>query len=321
MWNFSLGTTFSLLMQTWPFLALRFVVFGGIALLFLAVTGSGALIGYGIGSGFYDETSGYQFGIYGTIGGFIASGLIFRLIRQYILYMVKAAHIAVLVRLIDGEPLPEGSSQVSYGRQIVTDRFAEANVLFALDLLIKAVVKTIGKILSGIGAFIPIPGLQQIIGIINAIIETSVTFVDEIILAYNIRTESDNPWQSSRHALVLYAQNGKTMVKNAAWLTFFLFGLSLLIFLILVAPLAALFAAAPGTTAAYGIIAAVVFAIFVKETLIEPFAVAALMQVYFQTIEGQTPDPEWDSKLAGMSDKFRELKDRAIGATGSPALR
>lgn len=313
MWNFSLGMTLSLVMRTWPFLVLRFLVFGGIALLFLAVTGSGALIGYGVGTAFYDDASGYQFGIFGTIGGFIASGLIFRLIRQYILYMVKAAHIAVLVRLMHGEALPEGLGQVAYGRQIVTERFAEANMLFALDLLIKGVVKTIGRIVSGIGAFIPIPGLRQIIGIINAIVETSVTFVDEIILAYNIQTQSDNPWQSSRHALVLYAQNGKTMIKNAAWLTFFLFALSLLIFLILVAPLAAMFAAAPGTTAAYGIIAAVVFAIFVKETLIEPFAVAALMQVYFKTIEGQEPDRDWDEKLAGMSSKFRELKDRAIG--------
>ena len=318
MWDFSLGATLSILARTWPFLMLRFIVFGTIAILFLLVTGSGALIGYGIGTTFYDDTSGYQFGIFGTIGGFVVSGLIFRLIRQYILYMVKAAHIAVMVRLMDGDPLPEGTGQVAYGRQIITARFAEANVLFALDLLIKAVVKTIGRIISGVGAFIPIPGLQQIIGIINAVIETSVTFVDEIILAYNVRTASDNPWQSSRHALVLYAQNGKTMIKNAAWLTFFLFAMSLLIFLILVAPLAAIFAAAPGTTMAYGIIAAVVFAIFVKETLIEPFAVAALMQVYFKTIEGQEPDPEWDAKLAGMSDKFRELKDRAIGAGGLP---
>ncbi len=314
MWDFSLGTTLALLLRTWPFLALRFFVFGGIAVLFLAVTGSGALIGYGVGTGFYDQTSGYQFGIYGTIGGFVLSGLIFRLIRQYILYMVKAAHIAVLMRLVDGAPLPDGMGQVAYGRQIVTERFVEANALFALDLLIKGVVKTIGRVVSGIGAFVPIPGLRQIIGIINAVIETSVTFVDEIILAYNIRTQSGNPWESSRQALVLYAQNGRTMIRNAAWLTFFLFAMSVLIFLILVAPLAAIFAAMPGTTVAYGIIAAVVFAIFVKETLIEPFAVAALMQVYFKTIEGQQPDPEWDEKLAGISGKFRELKDRAIGA-------
>lgn len=319
MWDFSLGKTLSLLAHTWPFLALRFVVFGGIALLFLAVTGSGALIGYGIGTAFYDDASGYQFGVFGTIGGFVLSGMIFRLIRHYILYMVKAAHIAVLMRLIDGEALPEGTGQVAYGRQIVTERFAEANALFALDLLIKGVVKTIGRLISGIGAFLPIPGLQQIIAIINSIVETSVTFVDEIILAYNVRTKSDNPWQSSRHALVLYAQNGKTMIKNAAWLTFFLFAISVLIFLILVAPLAAIFAAAPGTTVAYGIIAAVVFAIFVKETLVEPFAVAALMQVYFRTIEGQVPDPEWDDKLTVMSDRFRELKDRAIGAV--PSMR
>ena len=31
---------------------------------------------------------------------------------------------------------------------------------------------------------------------------------------------------------------------------------------------------------------------------VEPFAIAALMQVYFKVIEGQVPDPEWDRRLA-----------------------
>jgi hypothetical protein len=48
----------------------------------------------------------------------------------------------------------------------------------------------------------------------------------------------------------------------------------------------------------------------------EPFAIAALMQVFFKRIEGQQPDPEWDAKLAGASDKFRELADKARDSFG-----
>jgi hypothetical protein len=52
----------------------------------------------------------------------------------------------------------------------------------------------------------------------------------------------------------------------------------------------------------------------------EPFAIYALMQVYFKTIEGQVPNPEWDQKLAGASKKFRELKDKALaGGAGAPS--
>ena len=46
------------------------------------------------------------------------------------------------------------------------------------------------------------------------------------------------------------------------------------------------------------------------------FAIAALMQVFFARIEGQVPDPEWDAKLAGASDKFRELGAKAKEAFG-----
>ena len=51
--------------------------------------------------------------------------------------------------------------------------------------------------------------------------------------------------------------------------------------------------------------------------LMHHFAIACLMQVYFRTIEGQQPDPEWDARLEQMSAKFRELKARALdGARG-----
>jgi hypothetical protein len=61
---------------------------------------------------------------------------------------------------------------------------------------------------------------------------------------------------------------------------------------------------------------AIVFAWAFKAAFIEPFAIASLMQVYFDTIEGQVPNPEWDQRLAEVSSKFRELKDKALGSFG-----
>ena len=60
-----------------------------------------------------------------------------------------------------------------------------------------------------------------------------------MILAYGIRTRATNPWQSAQTALVLYAQNYKVMLKNAAWLTIITYGLAFLVFLIMLAPAAA----------------------------------------------------------------------------------
>ncbi|MCW5954906.1 MAG: hypothetical protein KIT69_21840, partial [Propionibacteriaceae bacterium] len=65
-----------------------------------------------------------------------------------------------------------------------------------------------------------------------------------------------------------------------------------------------------------GFIFALLFAWAVKAALIEPFAIAAMMDVYFRVIEGQTPDPAWNDRIGQVSRKFRDLKDRAANWAG-----
>jgi hypothetical protein len=51
----------------------------------------------------------------------------------------------------------------------------------------------------------------------------------------------------------------------------------------------------------------------VKAALIEPFAIACMMQVFFKVTEGQDPLPEWRGRLTRASDKFRALGEKAAG--------
>jgi hypothetical protein len=64
---------------------------------------------------------------------------------------------------------------------------------------------------------------------------------------------------------------------------------------------------------------ALIFAWAFKAAILEPIAIAALMQVYFKTIEGQTPNPEWDERLSSASRRFRELVGKAADWIPSPA--
>lgn len=313
MWDFSIGRTIGILTKTMPFILLRMVIYFVITLAFILATGAGAGIGYGVGSLGESPES------YAVWGGFIGMGFIATVVywaREWLLYMVKAAHIAVIVKLIDGEALPDGKGQVAYGREIVTARFGEANVLFALDQLVKGVIAAITGLIGGIAAFLPIPGLDAIARFANTVIRLSLTYVDEIILGYNIRTNSDNAWDSARRGLVLYAQNGLTMVKNAVWLAVFLWVLSIVVFLLALAPAGAILYAFPGEIAGYAFVVAIVFAWAFKAAVLEPFAIAALMAVYFDTIRSQVPDPEWDAKLTGASEKFRALTEKGKAAFG-----
>ena len=106
------------------------------------------------------------------------------------------------------------------------------------------------------------------------------------------------------------------MLKNAAWLTIIMYGLSFLVFLIMLAPAAALVYLIPGAWSAGGFIFALIFAWAVKAALIEPFAIASMMDVYFRVIEGQTPDPAWDARISQVSRKFNQLKEKAANWTG-----
>ena len=315
MWDFSIGRTLGLMGQTLPFIVFRIIVYFGIAVAYVLVTGVGAGVGWGVGA-FGDV--GFRTGatLWGGIIGFgLTAGTIF-LLREYILYIVKAGHIAVLVELIDGRGVPQGRGQIDYATEIVRQHFAETNVLFGVDLLVKGVLAAILGLIQGIAAFLPIPGLTNVVALVRAFLRVAIGLMDEVVLGYLMRTRSTNPWQGAETAVVLYAQNYKVLLKNAAWLTIIMYVLSFVVFLIMLAPAAALVWFIPNAWGAGGFIFALIFAWAVKAALIEPFAIAAMMEVYFRVIEGQTPDPAWDQRIGEISKKFRELKDKAANWAG-----
>ncbi|MEJ6781203.1 hypothetical protein [Aminobacter sp. Piv2-1] len=314
MWDFDIGKSLSIMARTWPFIVLRMVVYFGITLAYIVATGAGAGVGYGVGQIASDPDGPVSFALWGGIAGFGVVSVAVYWVREYILYLVKAGHIAAMVHLIDGREIPGGQNQIAYAREVVTERFSEASILFVLDQLVKGAVRAITGLIGGIAAFLPIPGLDGLVRFVNTVIRMSLTYVDEIILGYNIRIGSNSPWQTARQGVVLYAQNGKTMVKNAVWLSLFVWVVSLLIFLFMLAPAGAILYFMPGQLAGWAFVLAIVFAWAFKAAFIEPFAVASLMQVYFRVIEGQVPNPEWDRKLEEASSKFRELKEKAFGS-------
>ena len=317
MWDFRIGTALGLMAKTLPFILFRLAVYFGVALAYVLMTGVGAGVGWGIG-GFGDEGFRAASTFWGGVAGFGIVGVIMYVLREYLLYMVKAGHIAVLVELLEGHSLPQGRSQIQHATASVKERFGQASALFAVDQLIKGVLKALTGLVRGVFRLLPIPGAQQFLRVVQMFLRIAVGFIDEVILAYSFRTRAENPWGASREGLVLYGQNLKPMFKNAAWLSLIVYGLSFLIFLVLLAPAAAVAYLIPGGWSATGVVVALLFAWSVKVAVLEPFAITCMMQAYFKTIEGQTPDPEWEAKLDGLSAKFRKLKNRVSDSEASP---
>lgn len=313
--DFQIGTVISLLVRTAPFLVFRFLIYFGITLAFVLATGVGAGVGYGAGGIFGDSAAG---GMYGGMIGFGIASAVMYMIREYLLYMVKAGHIAVLVEVMEGGDIPQGRGQIEHAQTVVRERFTESSVLFGVDQLIKGILKTFNRAFFTIATILPIPGLEGLVKFFNKVIELSLTYLDEVILAHNIRTAAENPWASARTALVLYAQNYTTFLRNAAVLSVIIWGLTFLVFLLVMAPVAALVSLFPGSAGPLTFIIAVVFAWGIKQAVIEPFGMTALMQVFFSVTRDQEPNPEWEQKLESVSGKFGELTTRAASWVPKP---
>ena len=310
MWDFSMAQALGLMRKTAPFVLFRVIVYFGISAAFILATGTGAGIGWGVGA-FGDGDFQINSTFYGGLFGFAATAGVLFFVRDYILYIVKAGHIAVMVEIMRGGQVPGGRGQIAHATAVVKARFGEASALFALDRLIKGVVGVITGLIQGILNILPIPGVDQMMGLVRAYLKVSVGLVDEVILAHGIKTRAENPWASAQDGLVLYAQNAKPLMINAAWLTLFSYGLAFVVFLVMLAPAAVVVYLIPGSWSAGGFVFAIVFAWAVKAALIEPFAIACLLQVFFKLTEGQLPDPVWRGKLDSATDKFKELGKRA----------
>ncbi|CAA0106400.1 Uncharacterised protein [Starkeya nomas] len=308
MWDFSIATTLGLVLRTWPFVLLRLAVYSLIAAGFVFGTVLGLVIGWIVGNALSGES-----GLVGaTIGGLCGLGLVFGVlwwVRQYLVYLIKAGHVAAMDALLRGGKLPSGLPQIAHAVATVKARFLEVNVLFGIDILIRGGVHALVGLLDILTFWIP--GFRAVNNLINAVLTIALGLVDEIVLAYIIRREDEPPADAARDGLVLYAQNAGPLIRNAVWIVLFRLVALALIFLLVLGPAIALAYALPDGLAGAGVIFAAIFAWGLAAALIEPLAIAALLQAYDRAIRGQTPDPEWTAKLDEASSAFRDLARHA----------
>jgi len=311
--KFRTWRTLGLLAQTTPFIFLRLAVYIGVAVVYTVVVGVGGSIGLMFGKAM--GNSGMWFGLGGIVGFAIASGVLY-FAREYVLYLVKAAHVAVLVRLMDGKPIPCNKGQIRYGRDVVREHFASSSALFGLNQLIRGALRAFNAVTLDVASWLPVPGLESMTKLVDKIIGNALGHLDQVILAQIIRAETRDPSATAADSVVLYAQNYKGAFKNAAFLTLILWCLTLLIFLLVVVPVTAIFGMLDVHRGLWAFGFSVIAAWCLKAAIVDPFATAALIQIYDGLTAGQAPNTEWAARLESISSKFREL---VHGAGNSPA--
>lgn len=254
-------------------------------------------------------------GVYGWVWWFVV---------RYFLYLMKAGHIAVLTELITTGSIGNGDKGMfAYGKDVVKERFGQVNALFALDVLIHGVVKAFNRSLDFVAGLIPIPGLQQIVGIVNAVLYAATTYIDETIFSYGLARRDDNPWRSAQDGLVYYAQNSKEVLKTSIWIVVLDKVLTIVAWVVMLAPAFALAFILPSSIVAGGTLAALamaaLFASNIRGAFLKPLFLIMVMTKFHKCAQNQAINPEWDGKLTRASGKFSEIKNKAMGWSGSPS--
>ena len=305
----SISTGLELVLKTLPYSLVRFGILLALSigsLLWLVMTFGGYL---------WLASSSVPLLAYPWFMGWaVVGGWGYWAVGRYFLYMLKAGHIAVLTELITKGHVDNGQrGMFEYGKDVVKERFGQMNAMFALDLLVDGVVRSFNRTLDWVARLLPIPGLEGMTRMVNAVLRASTTYVDETLLSYSLARNDENVWRSSQDGLVYYAQNAREVLKTGLWIVLLDKVLSVLIWVVCLAP-GFLFSYLFPSVSLGGLlplIAAALFASNIRQAFLKPLFLTMVMVKFHHSIQAQAIEPAWDARLTDLSDKFRTIKDRA----------
>lgn len=298
--SYSIRQSLGILGRTWPFILLRLIVVAISTMIALAFIGACSAAGYKIGG--VAAESALPGAVFGAFCGFIAYCFILYALREYVFYLLKAAHIVVITNYLTKQPAPSGMAQIPYGIAIVRERLLESSAFFAIDQLVKSMISTAMSLLNGT----ILSGARGTLGQgVNAILNMAIGTIDELVLAYILKSNRLGAWEATEEALTYYVQNFKLMMKKATILALIMFALSALAYCAGLVAMAALIFAGNASLWSIGLSILPLIATWAfRRIILKPLALTCLMQIYFHLIENQEPDPDWRQRISRFSEKW-----------------
>lgn len=239
----------------------------------------------------------------------VLTEVIYKVIMYYFGYMIKAGHVAVIASAVTTGRLPE--NQFEYGKQMVKSRFAASNVYFVVDRLVSGAVRQLQKVVGKIGgALDAVPGMSQITDILQTFIGIALGYVDECCLGYCFLRQEQSAFQASCDGVVIYFQNAKKLLKDAAVTTLIVILGTFAAWVIPFGLVAVLFRAF-GWNMFAGVILALIIAIVLKSAFIDSWMLVKMMVSYMEVAPSTQITFDLYDKLCGISSKFKELFGKA----------
>ncbi|HTW70829.1 MAG TPA: hypothetical protein VME47_13145 [Acetobacteraceae bacterium] len=302
-----LGTAVSLLLRSLPYALARFGILLACtvaAIIWIVVAfGGAAWLGHHIAS---------AFGLVWLVLCIAGVGWFWGAVLRYALHLIACGHVAVLTELITRGEVGNGSeSMLAYGKRVVTERFGQVNALFGLNMLVRGILQAFHRTLDWIAETLPIPGLESLSNLVTMILRAATRYLDKVILSYNLARNDNDPWRGAREGIVYYAQNAKPILKTAIWIVVLERVLTVVLWLLLLAPAAANTWMLPASVReSAGVVTIIVAALLVgplRAAFIKPIFLIMMMVRFHALVENQPINQEWDARLASLSPKFSDL--------------
>ena len=201
--------SFSLLMFAFDILAL------------LAVIGLGAA-GFFILIGFGPEAA-----MIGLIVGLILGIAAATLIGVFLTNRVKAAQIAMMVKGVTEDQLPDHTFKA--GLEEVKGRFGKITLFFFITNSIKSIFRQIGRGITRIGNAVGGEVGGTVTSTIDSAIQTVIGYLCDCCLGWVLFRKDENSAKAACEGCVIFFKHGKTLIRNVGRI----FGFGILSFLLI----------------------------------------------------------------------------------------
>lgn len=239
----------------------------------------------------------------------IATGGIYKFAMYYVGYMLKAGHVAVIAKAVTTGQIPE--NQFEYGKQMVASRFATANVYFVVDRLVSGAVSQLQKLVGKVGnALDVIPGMSNITSILQTFIGIALGYVDECCLGYCFINEKEGAFKASCDGVVIYYQNIKKLLKDAAVTTLVVVVSTFIAWFVPFIFFVGIFKVLHWNMIA-AVVLAFIVALAIKTAFIDSYMLVKMMVSYMEVAPSTEITYDLYDKLCKISNKFKKLFNKA----------
>jgi hypothetical protein len=228
------------------------------------------------------------------------------------LALLRAGHAALITELGSGGAVPWGVPQTSWAKERVTLYFGDAGRAAEVEGFFHAAIKAAHRNLLNFEALLPSTALKGAPKFAAWAADRTISYTRSALMSHLFSTRNEEVFAGAKRAIAFYCQYAKDMLGQSLALVLLGYAFVLLTAVLFLAPLGVI---AGFILPAWPIARFVLFLISfvlgmaVKWIFFDPFACTAISLAFLNETSGQSPDPEWETRVDVMAASLMPTDD------------